>query len=76
VQVRHPAIIGPALHHVADVDDELIGLGLHVEPGAILELDLQAARTLADRKNREAAKVRMLARADLVGGGGSPMGSG
>jgi hypothetical protein len=55
------------LHHVADVDDELVGFGRDVEPRPVLELHLQAPRPPVDREDRQAAEVRMLTSPDLVG---------
>ncbi len=40
VQVRHPAVIGPALHHVTDIDNELVALGRDVGPRAVFKLHL------------------------------------
>src|SRR5215510_7584111 len=67
MQVREPTIIGPALHHVADVDDELTAFGGHVQPGGVPEPYLQTTRRIADGKDGQAAEVGMLTRSDLVG---------
>src|SRR5262245_10136448 len=67
MQVREPTIIGPALHHVADVDDELPAFGGHVQPRTVPEPYLQAAGCIADGKDGQATEVGMLTRSDLVG---------
>ena len=42
MQRRHPAIVGPALHQIADVDDEGAGNRRHGDPCALARGDLQA----------------------------------
>src|SRR6185295_504558 len=67
MQIRQPAIIGPTLHHVADVDDKLTALGSHIQPGAVPELYLQATGCITDGKNGQTAEISVLTRSDLVG---------
>ena len=65
MQGRHPAVVGPARQHVADIDDEAAGQMRHVEPRAVLALHLQAARPVLGLEDGEAAIVAVRPGAQL-----------
>ena len=52
MEVREPSVVGPALHHVPNVHDEMAFLRCHRSPPAVARTYLQTARNPIDRENR------------------------
>ncbi len=67
VQGGNPAVVGPARHQVADVDDEAVRHDGDVHPLAFGVEHLQAAGAVLGGQDGQAAVVRMRAGADLPG---------
>src|SRR5579872_6438856 len=55
VQRRNPTIVGPALHQIAEVDDESAGDRRHGNPRPVARGDLEALRALLRQKDRQTA---------------------
>ena len=67
MQRRHPAIVRPARHHVADVDHERTGRRPDIDPLAIRREDLQPARPVLAIEDGQRSVVGMGARPKLAG---------
>ena len=66
VQRRRPAVVRPARHHVAEVDDERAGDGVDVDPLARPRLHLEPAGRVLGAEDRHAAVVGVRAGAQLA----------
>ena len=64
---RDPAVVGPARHHVADIDHERTGRRTDVDPLAIGGEGLQPARPVLAIEDRQRSVVGMGAGAQLAG---------
>jgi hypothetical protein len=61
VRRRDPAVVGPAHHHVAEVDHEAAGYNRRIDPAAIAPLYPQAADRIVAIEQRHHALVDVLA---------------
>ena len=66
VQGRDPAVVGPARHQVADVDDERAGTRRNLVQAPVAAKNLQAARARLRQQDRQRAVIGVRAGADLA----------
>ena len=66
VQRRGPALVGPARHHVAEIDDELPGARPHGGPRAVGQAHLESAFRVGGGEDGHRAVVGMRAGAQLA----------
>src|SRR5438309_55708 len=67
VQRRHPAVVGPVHHQVAEIDHERVSHRLDVDPRPGPGQDLQAARDVLGFQDGQRAVVGVGARPELAG---------
>ena len=67
MESRAPAIVCPASHEIANVDDEGTGDGSDFLPGVVGALDLEAVRIVLGPQDGEGAVVAVSAGTKLVG---------